>query len=594
MKKTYFIIAALILAMVLALFVTDEDAETESRSRLRQIHFSGMCQTSEEGQELPLNEDTLKRLGACKRLIITGHFDGPVSASEQVFMYLRRVNLKVYQNDALIYSYGKENLSFPILKTGGNVWVDFYTPGIAGDDEIKIVLDNPYYANTKQVYFMFLDRIYVGDKMQLFTKMLNSHRLSIPVSVVFFLMGITLMIVIATMQFMGMKGLKPMLRFGHLMAVCGLWMVIDFCYISLISPHAVGWDVLETLLYIHMPFLALLYIRDYMVTSAKKIISFFVYGLASFDVVYILLQMVGVLDGEMAQEGFRLVMPVILLCAAAVMVYELRFCSDRIVSMVYISGLLFILCSEMGYFWYISTGNYSVNIFSLGFLFLILVQYCIALRRAMSGYRKAQRAKRMERELIENKAVMMSSQIRPHFLFNSISSIRELCLSDPEKAHRALAQFSHFLRGNMDSLSSNSLIPFTRELSHVKNYLALEQLRFEERLAVNYDLKTTEFFIPALTLQPIAENAVSYGISRKKEGGTLVISTREEEKWIVITVSDDGVGFEEGQTGDDREDRSHIGISNVRERLSGQCGGTLEVKSSPGKGTVVSMRIPKG
>lgn len=594
METVYFVVAVLILVTVFFLFATDKDAETESRSRLRQIHFSGVCQTAEEGEELPLNESTLKKLGACPHLILTGHFDGPVSANEQMFMYLRRVNLKVYQNDSLIYSYGKENLSFPILKSGGNVWVDFYTRGITERDRIRIVLDNPYYANTKQMYFLFLDRIYVGDKMQLFTKMIRTHRFSIPASIVIFLMGITLMIVLTTMQAMGMAGLKPMLRFGHLMAACGLWMMIDFCYISLISPHAVGWDVLETLLFINIPILALLYIRDYMVTPGKNLISIFVYGLFLFVSVYMVLQGMGILDAELAQEGFRQAVPVILLGSAGVIAYELKVNSDWVTGLVFFSSLLFIFFAGAGYFWYISTGNYSVDIFNFGFCILVLTQYGIVLRRTMSGYRKVQETKRMERELMDNKVAMMLSQIQPHFLFNSISCIRELCLSNPGKAHTALAQFSHFLRGNMDSLSSNSPIPFARELSHVKNYLALEQLRFEERLAVIYQLEVTDFSLPALAIQPIVENAVRYGISPKEGGGTIVISTREQEGCIVITVSDDGVGFDRRQAGKKTENRSHIGISNVRERLVGQCGGTMEVESVLGEGTVVSMWIPKG
>ncbi len=191
--------------------------------------------------------------------------------------------------------------------------------------------------------------------------------------------------------------------------------------------------------------------------------------------------------------------------------------------------------------------------------------------RAKAAYKRAREAKHMERELAENKIAMMVSQIQPHFLYNSISCIRELCLSNPEKAYDALAQLSHFLRGNMDSLSSSAPIPFTRELRHVKNYLALEQLRFEELLQVDYQLEITEFYIPALTLQPLVENAVRYGIRRKTGGGTVFISTRE-------------------MAGDDK---THIGMMNVRERLVRQCNGTMEVNSVPGEGTVVNIYIPK-
>ena len=127
----------------------------------------------------------------------------------------------------------------------------------------------------------------------------------------------------------------------------------------------------------------------------------------------------------------------------------------------------------------------------------------------------------------------------------------------------------------------------------MKNYLALEQLRFEELLQVDYQLEITEFYIPALTLQPLVENAVRYGIRRKTGGGTVFISTREEKNNIVITVSDTGVGFDVKQKEMAGDDKTHIGMMNVRERLVRQCSGTMEVNSVPGEGTVVNIYIPK-
>lgn len=592
-RMAYFFTAVLIFGIVMILFVIGDEDDAQSQSRLRQIHLSGVCQTREDGEKMPLNEGTLKKLGACSQLILTGHFDGPISANEQIFMYLRRVDVEVYQNDFLIYSYGRENLTVPLLKSGGNVWIDFYAQGISPEDEIKIVFHNPYPANTKQMYSLFLNRLYVGDKMTLFLRMLKAHSFSTPAAVFIFLMGMVLIIVVTAMQTMGMEGLKSLLRFGLLMAGCGLWTLIDFCYISLISSNAVAWDILEAVLYLTMPILALLYIRDYMVTMGKWVVEFFIYGLLFINIAYLILQAFGIVDGELIQEGFRIILPIIFVFAAAALFYELRLSRDKMTTAVLSSALIFTLFAGIGRSWYVSTGNYSVDIFNFGFFIFIFIQYIVALVRTKAAYRRARDAKRMERELAENKTVMMVSQIQPHFLYNSISCIRELCLSNPGKAYDALAQFSHFLRGNMDSLSSNAPIPFTRELRHVKNYLALELLRFEELLQVEYQLEITEFYIPALTLQPIVENAVRYGISRKTGGGTVLISTREEKEQVVITISDTGVGFDVKQKGTAAGSRSHIGISNVRERLARQCNGTMHVSSIPGEGTIVHIYIPK-
>lgn len=589
----YFFTVLLIVMVVFFLSALGEEEGKESQSRLRQIHFSGVCQNGEEGEKMPLNEGTLEKLGACGSLILTGHFDGPISANEQIFMYLRRMDVKVYQNGFLIYSYGRENLTAPLLKSGGNVWVDFYAHGISSEDEIRIVFFNPYPANTKQMYSLFLNRLYVGDKMTLFLKMINAHRFSTPVALLIFLLGIVLIIVVTTMQCMGIEGMKPFLCFGYLMAVCGFWTLIDFCYISLIFPNAVAWDILEAFLYISMPILTLIYVRDYMVTPGKRVVDFFICLIAFFIIAYLILQGFGIVDGELIQEGFRLILPIILIFFAGALFYEIRLCSDKMILAVLGSALFFTFFAGIGRYWYVSTGNYSVDIYNFGFCFFIFVQYIVVLVRAKSAYRRNRDINRMERELAEHKMAVMVSQIQPHFLYNSISCIRELCLSDPKKAYDALAQFSHFLRGNMDSLSSNAAIPFTRELRHVKNYLALEQLRFEELLQVDYQLEITDFDIPALTLQPIVENAVRYGIGRKMGGGTVLISTREEGEQIVITVSDTGAGFDVKQREKADKSRSHVGISNVKERLARQCNGTMHVSSILGEGTVVCIYIPK-
>ena len=120
-----------------------------------------------------------------------------------------------------------------------------------------------------------------------------------------------------------------------------------------------------------------------------------------------------------------------------------------------------------------------------------------------------------EKQLYESRISVMLSQIQPHFLYNSLNAIRGLCRKDPEQAREAIGSFSEYLRGNMDSLNKREPIPFIRELSHIENYLKLEKFRFGDELKVNYDIKEKNFFIPALSVQPLVENAVKPGICEK-------------------------------------------------------------------------------
>ena len=207
---------------------------------------------------------------------------------------------------------------------------------------------------------------------------------------------------------------------------------------------------------------------------------------------------------------------------------------------------------------------------------------------------KEKQLAKTERQLSESRIAVMLSQIQPHFLYNSLNAIRGLCRKDPEQARNAIGSFAEYLRGNMDSLNSRSPIPFIRELLHIQNYLDLEMLRFGDELNVIYDIKEKNFFIPALSVQPLVENAVKHGICEKENGGTLTLKTYRDDEYIVIKVIDDGVGFDVENLASDDKERSHIGIKNTKERLKNMIGATLLIESFPNKGTVAEIRfVPK-
>lgn len=195
-----------------------------------------------------------------------------------------------------------------------------------------------------------------------------------------------------------------------------------------------------------------------------------------------------------------------------------------------------------------------------------------------------------ELELSESRVKVMVSQIQPHFLYNSLNSIYHLCEMDVEKAQHAINDFSDYLRANLDSLKLNRPVPFDIELKHLENYLELEQIRFEDELKVTYDIQEEGFMLPALSIQPLVENAVKHGVGKAANGGTITITTRRADTSYEVVVADDGVGFDISEIPGDGQ--SHIGIENVRQRLQLMCSGSLEIKSEKGKGTTAVIRIP--
>lgn len=198
---------------------------------------------------------------------------------------------------------------------------------------------------------------------------------------------------------------------------------------------------------------------------------------------------------------------------------------------------------------------------------------------------------RQEKELVESRIAVMTSQIQPHFLYNSLNSIYHLCDLDVRLAQEAVSNFSDYLRGVLDSLKRATPISFAAELRNVQTYLELEKLRFGEELQIVYDISETQFFVPALTVQTLVENAVKHGLCMKEDGGTLTLKTRAGQSCYEIIVQDDGVGFAPEQLANDG--RLHVGLENTRQRLAAMVGGTLTISSTPGIGTKAVIRIPK-
>lgn len=197
------------------------------------------------------------------------------------------------------------------------------------------------------------------------------------------------------------------------------------------------------------------------------------------------------------------------------------------------------------------------------------------------------------RLLAESRIAITMSQIQPHFLYNALGSISALCDIDPIHARDATDHFADYLRMNLESMKHISPISFQTELNHIKTYIWLEKMRFGEKLQVEFDIRTEKFQIPALSVQPIVENAVKHGICIKEDGGIVKILTRESKKEYIIEVSDNGIGFELSEISEHQDGKLHVGIKNVTERLEVMVRGSLTIQSEKGLGTIVIIRIPK-
>ncbi|MBQ9280444.1 MAG: histidine kinase [Clostridia bacterium] len=170
-----------------------------------------------------------------------------------------------------------------------------------------------------------------------------------------------------------------------------------------------------------------------------------------------------------------------------------------------------------------------------------------------------------EKNLLSVKVSSMTEQIHSHFLFNSLTIIRELCRIDPPKAMRALDDFSGYLRANIGGIEKMKLISFEQELKHIRQYIALEKAEPNLKLDVIYDLQYMDFYLPPLSVEPIVENAVHYGVIAKSGEGTVYIKTEKIGNWIYITVEDEGKG--ELNLMEKQKEHNGISLNNARQRL---------------------------
>ena len=183
----------------------------------------------------------------------------------------------------------------------------------------------------------------------------------------------------------------------------------------------------------------------------------------------------------------------------------------------------------------------------------------------------------------------MMSQIRPHFIYNTLGSIEQLCDIDPQKAGKLVHDFAKYLRGNFGELDNPKPILMSQEMDHVHHYVSIENVRFPD-MTFTFEMNSEDFHIPALTVQPIVENAIKHGLMKLQKGGTIHVVCYETENDYCVSVVDDGVGFDTSLLLDERK---HVGLRNIRERLKAMVNGTIEIESTVGVGTKVLIKIPK-
>lgn len=279
-----------------------------------------------------------------------------------------------------------------------------------------------------------------------------------------------------------------------------------------------------------------------------------------------------------------------------------RYPAERTRSMYHVGVILAILFAELlrlmalrmfgnQYIFTLYSGQHGWITFSV----FIATVFAVAVPlKIWNSARNERLLESKERLLVQARLSALSSQINPHFLFNTLNTVSSLIRTNPEKARHVVYRLSSILRRLLRK--SDSFAPLREEVAFIEDYLSIELVRFGEKLRFvkEVDASVLDCQIPAMLLQPLVENSIKHGLANKLEGGTIrLAATRSTDGGILLTVEDDGVGIEEARLSTLLE-QGGIGVSNVNERLLVLFGEKyrLSVNSRPGEGTRTDIELP--
>jgi two-component system, LytTR family, sensor kinase len=221
-------------------------------------------------------------------------------------------------------------------------------------------------------------------------------------------------------------------------------------------------------------------------------------------------------------------------------------------------------------------------------MFMCIAFAFLAWRMAEEARIRALREERLQTKLARAELQVLKMQLQPHFLFNTLNTIYHLAPQNSRKAQLMISRLADLLRLSLDHVSTNT-VPLQRELEFLNSYVEIEKTRFEERLTVNMEIEpeTLDAAVPNMILQPLVENAIRHGVSKKAAGGTVTISARREGERLLLSITDDG-RLSPMQSGG-----SGIGLANIRARLMQLYGNDYRFDLVPGTdGTRVLMEFP--
>lgn len=546
------------------------------------VYFTG--EYSQDGGEWQ-SFDTDTELSAYDGdVVLRGRFPGTEDAEGIALrFYLNHIGLEIYRDGELLYESSVEK--YEGMCAGA--WVAWELPELSSEDILEIHLNDPHHFGNRNAYNQFLDSIYTGSDMAMkdyFEKKSMPYRAAGAFILVasIALIGTAIGYLLLHLYEGGL-----LIKSGILSLMMGAYMYVDAREMSLWDGQMEVNTYVCRLAMMTASWLFCMCVAELLHGKRKKAAKIAGYVLMITD--FALMAGSLVTGKEIYDTGscWAVVQAVVNLLLLILTAVEIKN-SERGIEPLKVSVIVLLIVLLM------EIANACMGWWQEGICIKIVFTVLFVFHLARGAWRMAKnhqesiRAKKLAQELKNSRIVLAMSQIRTHFVFNVLNAISGMCAYDPQKADETLVMFSHYLRNNINIMEEDKLESFTRSLECLEEYVFLEQVRFGEKLRFEKNIESDNFQIPPLVLQPLVENAIRHGLSHKKQGGTVSLHTWDENGDHFIEISDDGVGFD---TADEPGEES-VGMKNVRFRLKYMAGGTMDVQSTPGHGTTVTIIIP--
>ncbi|MGN0614245.1 MAG: sensor histidine kinase [Porcipelethomonas sp.] len=583
----------IVLSAVLIFVMISRDTEAMEAIPLR-VTFQGEYKTGDsswqeisEGKEISFKNGEVRLKGYFQIETDDGEVIGQVPKGMSIITYFDHIGGQI-ETDDWISVFDMENKALGD-STCGEDWVSIECP-VEENETVEIVLTNPHKYGNSDAVNTFLEsmHLYSGNGAAFEHMMSEEGSLQRNAGIVIMVVSFIVLGVAIFSSIIKVPHSRILWIFGLMLLAAGGFCILDSSNFCLYGNSTIFNTTAKHLCIILYPVFVFLLSANCMRNKLKKIGSAVagICGILSIGAVIVAITgkvLIYDLNYYLMMVQFSAALILTVLCALSFKGADKK---QNIMILICLVSLL-ALCTDI---FAVISGIWGTAVVSKAVFAAVFISALVySLKIIPTNIKSSIHEKELLLELRENRISITLSQIQPHFLNNVLSTIRGLCDSDTEKARDALVDFSLYLRENMDSIKSSEPIRFERELSHIKTYIKLEKLRFGDKINVVYDITESDFAIQPLTIQPIVENAVKHGISRKEEGGTITLKTAEENGFIIISVADDGVGFDVHDHGMSGDSRSHVGLENVKSRVESYPGGKFTVESEKGKGTIVTI-----